>query len=72
MSERDLFLTVVRLIIGLGLVCGFLFLRPRVGQERVRGGRALLVRLVVALYLLLIVGYYGFFLRWFQRELFGN
>ncbi len=73
MSENELtYALFVRIALGLGLVYGLFFVRPRINRQRVSGGKALLVRLIVALYLLIIIGYYGFFLRWFQNELFGS
>ena len=73
MSENELtYALFVRIALGLGLVYGLLLIRPRIKRRRVSGGKALLARMIVALYLLIIVGYYGFFLRWFQNELFGS
>ncbi len=74
MSERDLILWMLRLIIGVGLVYGLLFARPKLFSRfrRVGGWKALLVRVVLLLWLLVIVGYFGIFLPRFQQELFGH
>ena len=61
------------LTLNVGLTLAFILLRPHLRRRRkLRGWQALLARLVVTLWLLAIVGYYGFFLRWFQNELFGS
>ncbi len=75
MSERDLILIMLRLIIGVGLVYGLLFARPRLFSrygQRARGWQALLVRIVLALWLLAIIGYFGIFLPRFQQNLFDG
>ena len=74
MSERDLILFTMRLIIGVGFVYSLLLMRPRFSRygRRARGWQALLVRIVLVLWLLAIIGYFGIFLPRFQQELFGG
>ena len=61
------------LTVNLGLTLAVLFIRPQLRRRRrLEGWQANLARLIVALWLLAIAGYYGFFLRWLQTELFGN
>ena len=73
MSERDLILSMLVIVVSIGLIYGSFFARPRfLGHHPVRGRKALLVRIVVWFCLLIIIGYFGVFLTRFQRELFGS
>lgn len=73
MSERDLSLMLVAVVVGVGFIYGALFARPRFSKRRrARGWRALLIRVLLWLWLVIILGYFGIFLPRFQQDLFGD